>query len=266
VVDPLIYRHLIRAQLRGQARYRLSFAIDLASTALITSLDAATIFILYRVTRSLGGFGFTEAFLITGLASVSFNLCDLIVGNVERLRTYVRTGLLDAILVRPRAVLAQLLVVDFTFRRAGQVLQSLVVLGVAVAIAPVHWTPARVLLLVLTPITGAVFFMGLFVSGATVAFYWIESGEFANAFTYGGRQFSTYPITIYSGLFRRIFAYGVGFAFVAYHPSLWLLGRPDPLGGPAWLGWCTPLVAAASVGLAALLWRTGVRHYRSAGS
>jgi ABC-2 type transport system permease protein len=266
VADPLTYRHLIGAQLRAQAQYRLSFAIDLASTAVISSLDAATIFVLYRVTRSLGGFGFAEAFLVTGLASAAFNLCDMIVGNVERLRTYVRTGLLDAILVRPRAVLAQLLVADFTFRRAGQVLQSLVVLGIAVSIAPIHWTAARVLLLVLTPFAGAVFFMGLFVGGATVAFYWIESGEFANAFTYGGRQFSTYPITVYSGLFRRIFAYGLGFAFVAYYPSLWLLGRPDPLGGPAWLGWCTPLVAAASAGLAAVLWRTGIRHYRSAGS
>jgi ABC-2 type transport system permease protein len=266
VADPLAYRHLIRAQLRAQAQYRVSFAVDLASTAVITALDAATVFVLFRVTRSLGGFGFAEAFLMTGLASVSFNLCDLGVGNIERLRSYVRTGLLDAVLVRPRAVLAQLVVTDFTFRRTGQVAQSLAVLGVAAAIAPVHWTAARVVLLVLTPIAGAVFFAGLFVSGATVAFYWIESGEFANAFTYGGRQFTTYPITVYGGLFRRIFAYGLGFAFVAYYPALSLLGRTDPLGGPAWLGWCGAPVAAGSAGLAALLWRTGIRHYRSAGS
>jgi len=113
---------------------------------------------------------------------------------------------------------------------------------------------------------GAVFFMGLFVGGATVAFYWIESGEFANAFTYGGREFTTYPMSVYGKLFRRIFGYGLGFAFVSYYPTLVILGRSDPLGSPAWLGWCTPAAAAASAGIAFLLWRTGIRHYRSTGS
>jgi len=104
------------------------------------------------------------------------------------------------------------------------------------------------------------------VATATVAFWWIDSGEFANGFTYGGRDFTSYPITVYSGFFRRVFAYGLGFGFVAYHPTLGLLGRPDPLGLPAWMAWSTPAVAAAACGLAALAWRSGVRHYRSTGS
>jgi ABC-2 type transport system permease protein len=63
-----------------------------------------------------------------------------------------------------------------------------------------------------------------------------------------------------------VFAYGLGFAFVSYLPALALLGRPDPLGVPGWLRWCSPLVALLAAGLAALFWRTGVRHYRSTGS
>ena len=38
-------------------------------------------------------------------------------------------------------------------------------------------------------------------------------------------------MTVYGRLFRRLFAYGLGFAFVAYYPALALLGRPDPAGG-----------------------------------
>jgi ABC-2 type transport system permease protein len=121
-------------------------------------------------------------------------------------------------------------------------------------------------LVVLTPLLVAAFFMAWFVATATVTFWWVESGEFSAAFTYGGRDFTGYPITIYSGLFRRTFAYAFGFAFMGYYPTLLLLGRPDPLGGPAWLGWGTPVVAAAAVGLAAAAWRVGVRHYRSTGS
>jgi ABC-2 type transport system permease protein len=63
-----------------------------------------------------------------------------------------------------------------------------------------------------------------------------------------------------------LLAYGVGFAFVAYYPALLLLDRSDPLGGPAALGYAAPLAAVILAGAAALLWRTGVRHYRSTGS
>ena len=267
MADVLVtYRRLVAAQVRAQAQYRLSFVVDVLGSAATTFADLATILVFFRVTSSMGGFDLREAFLMASLACVAFQLADLVVGNVERVRLYVRTGLFDAILVRPRAVLPQLLVTNFTVRRVGAVLQGLVVLLVAAVLAPVHWTPARVALFLLSPIVGAVFFMGLFVGGATVAFYWTESGEFANAFTYGGREFTTYPMSVYSGLFRRVFGYGLGFAFVGYYPALVILGRPDPLGSPAWLGWCTPVAAAVSAGIAFLLWRTGIRHYRSTGS
>jgi ABC-2 type transport system permease protein len=121
-------------------------------------------------------------------------------------------------------------------------------------------------LVVTAPFSAALFFSGIFVGTATVAFWWIDSGEFANGFTYGGRDFTSYPVNVYSGLFRRVFAYSLGFAFVGYYPALALLGRPDPLGLPDWLAWCSPLVALLVAAVAALVWRTGVRHYRSTGS
>jgi ABC-2 type transport system permease protein len=251
---------------RAQAQYRASFAIDLTGSILLTLLDLLAVLVLFRVTRSLAGFDLHQAFVIATLSGLSFAIADFCVGNVERLGAFVRAGQLDALLVRPRSVLAQLIATDFAFRRVGQVIEGAVALAVACHLAHLHWTLARVVLLVLCPVCGAVFFMALYVAGATVSFYWTESGEFANAFTYGGRTLTAYPISVYGGLFRRIFGYAFGFAFVAYYPGLLLLGRSDPLGGPAWLGWCTPLVAALAVLLAAFSWRTGIRHYRSSGS
>jgi ABC-2 type transport system permease protein len=130
----------------------------------------------------------------------------------------------------------------------------------------IHWWAGAVVLAVLAPAASALFFGALYVAGATVAFWWIESGEMAYAFTYGGRDFTSYPATVFGGFFRRLFAYGFGFAFVAYLPALALLDRPDPLGVPGWLHWCSPPIAMIAAGFAALFWRTGVRHYRSTGS
>ena len=94
----------------------------------------------------------------------------------------------------------------------------------------------------------------------------IDSGELGSAFTYGGRDFASYPVPVYSGWFRAVFAYARGFGFVAYQPALALLGRADPLGLPAWAGFISPVVALVAAGAAAVVWRAGIRHYRSTGS
>jgi ABC-2 type transport system permease protein len=257
---------MVAAQMRSQAQYRVSFAIDVIGSVLFGVLDIASVLVLFRVAPTLGGFAFAEVFLMAALAGSAFAAADLAVGNVERLRVYVRSGLLDALLVRPLGALAQLTAMDVAARRVGRVVFGVAMLAVAVAHAPLALTPLHLALLVVTPLAGAVIFAGIFVATATVAFWWIESGEIANGLTYGGLNFTQYPITIYGALFRRLFAYTIGFAFVAYYPALALLDRPDPLGGPAFLGYAAPLVAAVVAAGAALMWRTGVRHYRSTGS
>jgi ABC-2 type transport system permease protein len=261
-----IYWRLLGAQVRSQTSYRASFVLDLLGQMVAPIIDLFAILAMFRVTRTLSGFTAPDVLVMFGLAATSFALADVAVGNIEKLRDYVRQGLLDAVLVRPLPVLGQLLALDFTARRLIRILVGSGVLVAACARADVAWTPARVAVVILAPVSGAVFFASVFVGAATVAFFWIDSGEFANGFTYGGRDFTSYPVNVYSGLFRRVFAFSLGFAFVAYYPALILLGRRDPLGLPDWFAWASPLVSLAAGLLAALAWRFGVRHYRSTGS
>lgn len=260
------YRHLLRGQVRSQTAYRASFAVDLVSNLWATVADVVTVLVLFRVTTSLAGFSLAETMVMVGLSACGFALADLATGNIERLRHYIRTGLLDTLLVRPLRALPQLLLMDLGLRRLSRVGVGAAVLAVALSAAQVEWTPARLALAGLAPLAGALFFGAIHVAGATVAFWWVESGEVANSLTHGGRELTSYPVTVYGSVFRRIFGYGLGFAFVAYYPALVLLGRPDPLGLPGWVGWVSPAVAAPAVAAAALLWRTGIRHYRSTGS
>jgi ABC-2 type transport system permease protein len=260
------YLALLRGQARSQASYRSSFLMDLVGNVGATLFDVLTVLVLFRVTRRLGGFDLRDAMVVVGLSTSAFATADLVVGNIERVRQYVRTGLLDAVLVRPLGALPQLLLMDVPLRKVSRALFGLAVLVVALAAAHITWTPARAALVVVAPLAGVVFFGSIFVAAATVAFWWIDSGELGNAFTYGGRDFTAYPITVYSGWFRLLFAYGLGFAFVAYYPALALLGRTDPLGLPGWVGWASPGVAAIAAVGAAAAWRAGIRHYRSTGS
>ncbi|SCL37774.1 ABC-2 type transport system permease protein [Micromonospora rhizosphaerae] len=260
------YRALLRGQARSQTTYRTSFIVDLVGNVGATLFDVVTVLVIFGVTRELGGFTLREALVIVGLSSCGFATADLLVGNIERLPRYVRTGLLDAVLVRPLGALPQLLLMDLPLRKVSRAIFGLAVLVVALASAGIHWTPGRLALALVAPLAAVVFFAAVFVATATVSFYWIDSGELANSITYGGRDFTSYPVTVYGGWFRALFAYGMGFAFVSYHPALALLGRADPLGLPAWVGWAAPGVALVAAAVAAVAWRVGVRHYRSTGS
>jgi ABC-2 type transport system permease protein len=266
VGEPRAYAALLGAQFRSITSYRASFVVELITNIGSTGLDVLTVLVLFRVTRTVAGFTLPEAVLMVSLSACGFVLADFTVGNIDRLKTYVRSGMLDAVLVRPLGTLGQLLVMDLPLRKALRLLFGVAVLAVALRINHIDWTPARVVLIVVAPLAGAVFFGAIFVLSASLAFWWVDSGEIGSAFTYGGRDFTSYPVPVFGGWFRAVFAYGLGFGFVAYQPALALLGRADPLGLPAWSGYLSPLVALVAAGIAAAVWRTGIRHYRSTGS
>ncbi|WP_433829126.1 ABC transporter permease [Actinoplanes sp. CA-015351] len=260
------YAALFGAQTRSVLSYRTSFVVELFGNMGATVFDVITVLVLFRATPQVGGFTLAQAVLMVGLSSAGFALADMLVGNVDRLKTYVRAGTLDAVLVRPLPALPQLLLMDLPLRKALRVVFGFTVLTGAVVMNDIDWTPARVVLIVVTPLAAAAFFGSIFVISATLAFWWVDSGEIGSAFTYGGRDFTSYPITVYGAGFRGLFAYAMGFGFVAYQPALALLGRADPLGLPAVAGYLSPLVALAAAAVAACVWRTGIRHYRSTGS
>ena len=51
------YAQLLTAQVRSQTQYRFSFTLDLVFSTLLTGLDLITVWVLFAVNDSLGGFG-----------------------------------------------------------------------------------------------------------------------------------------------------------------------------------------------------------------
>ena len=263
---PGAYLALVRSRVAAQASYRTSFVIELASQVLLIVVEFAEVYVVFHQVRSLGGFDFAEVTLLYGIAVCSFGLADLTVGHVDRLPFYLRNGTFDAFLLRPLSALGQLVTSDFALRRLGRVVTGLVVLAVATVVADVSMTPAHVLLLLTTPVAGALIFGSVFVATSTVGFFVTEGAEFANAFTYGGSYLASFPFTVFGRVIRRFFTFVVPVSFVAYLPALALLDRDDPLGLPTWLSWCGLPVSLLTATAAMALWRNGLRHYVGAGS
>jgi ABC-2 type transport system permease protein len=260
------YRALLGSRVRSQTAYRRSFILDLVGSTGMTVIGFVEIYVIFTNLTVLGGVDFNAALAIYALAHLSFSLADMLVGHLDTLPTYVRAGTLDAFLLRPLPVLAQLVTSDFALRRLGRIVTGSALLALALVRAAPHWTVAKVALLVLCVPAGVATFAALFVIAGAVQFWLVEGVEFANAFTFGGGYAAGYPASVFALPLRMLFAFVVPAAFVAYLPVLILLDLPGPPGLPAWLGWCAPAAAAAAWLVALLSWRAGLRHYTGAGS
>ena len=265
MADRVLLR-IVASRIRSQLAYRTSFALHVVAQLIGQGIELVAILVVFTQVTSLGGFDRDEVVLMYALAATAFGLADLSVGQVEELPTYIRTGELDVLLLRPLGTLVQILSADIALKRVGKVVTGLAVLAYAYATSGIDWTPLRVLVAATAPLCGAVIFGAVWVAANTVSFWVVDGREVANSVTYGSNFATSYPITVYGPWLRRVLCFAVPGAFVAYFPALALLGRPDPLGFPLWLQYAPPLVAALAVGGAALVWRTGVRRYQGTGS
>ncbi len=261
-----IYVRLVDARIRAQLQYRLSFAINLVGAGLVSFLDFLAILIIFQQVDALGNWSAAEVALLYAVASISFAITDLVIGHLDLLPKMIREGEFDLILIRPLGSLFQVVAADFSLRRLGKAFQGTVVLVVALAHLDVEWSAGRVTMLGVAIAAGAVIYAGVWVAFSTITFWLIDSQEVANAFSYGGNFVAQYPVNIFGPWLRRLVLFVVPIAFVSYFPALYVLDKEDELGLPSVLQFASPVVAAATVVVAGLVWRTAVRHYRSVGA
>jgi ABC-2 type transport system permease protein len=249
---------------RAAWAYPASFIMLAVGNGLITGLDFVGLWIMFSHLNDLKGFTLAEVAFLYGAGSVGLGIADTLIGSVERIGTYVRTGRLDQMLTKPVPLLVQVCADQFTLRRLGRITQAVIVFGWASTY--VDWTPLRVLVAASMIVSGAAVFFGLFVGFSCIQFWTTDATEFANAFTYGGATVTQYPLSIFPREVLVALTFVIPVAFVNWYPALFVLGRDDPFGMPQWLQFASPLAAVVTVALSLLAWRTGVRHYTSTGS
>lgn len=260
------YRLIAAMGLKSSLAYRASFAVTAFGNFAGSALDFVAILLMFTRVDALGGFSLPEVAFLYGTSATAFGITDLVMGSTERLGRRVRDGTLDALMVRPVPVLAQVAADQFALRRLGRILQGALLLGYAIAAVDVDWTPARIVLLPVMLLSGAAIFASVFVAAAAFQFWSQDATEVQSAFTYGGTTLLQYPPNLFAKDLVRGVIYVVPLAFVNWLPALYVLGRPLPDGLPDALAFCSPAVALLCCCLAGTAWRAGVKSYRSTGS
>ncbi len=263
-----LYRRLIGVQIRSQMQYRASFFVEIAGTGLIALLEYASLALVFARFETLKGWTLGQVAFLFGIAEVSFGMMDLIFSGFDPsyFGQFVRRGRFDQLLLRPINITLQVLGSKFMLRRIGKILVGVGIVFSAVGMNPIDWTPLKVLLTTIVVVSQVAFFGGLFIIGATITFWTVESIEVINIFTYGGTYMISHPMHIFPRTLRHFFTYVIPAAFLNYYPALYILELADPFNMPSIAPFLAPLAGIWMLGIALAFWRFGIRNYQSTGS
>jgi ABC-2 type transport system permease protein len=259
------YRTVLASRLRAQLQYPVSFGFDVVQAALGFLFGLVEVLGIFHNVPVLADLDVRAALLVYGLAAAGFGLANAVTGQLDTIPTYIRTGTLETMLVRPQPVLAQILTSDVTLRRIGASLVGAGTLAVALPLNHVAWTPAKVALVVVTPLVGGLLFAALFLAAGALQFWLVDAAEVTSAFVYGGNYAAAYSAGVFPLPLRLFVVFAVPVSFAAYLPAAAILGLPGPPGAPGRLGWAAPAVALLVWFAAMRLWALGLRHYTGAG-
>lgn len=256
-----LYLHYMSMNIRSMMQYKASFFLSMLGQFLVSFNVFLGIFFMFRRFSVVEGFSYSEVLLCFSIVLLQFSFAEMFARGFDTFSGTVKSGEFDRILVRPQNEILQVLGSKFELTRIGRMLQAIVMFIYGIQNSGVRWSPLKVVTVVFMLAGGTAVFSALFLIYAALCFFTLEGLEFMNVFTDGAREFGKYPVGIYGKKMLLFTTFVVPYALIQYYPLLYVLGRRTSA-----LYMLLPLIACLFLVPAFLLWKFGVRHYKSSGS
>jgi len=258
-----LYCKYIALLLKSQLQYKASFIMTIFTQFLTPFTAFAGIYLLFERFGSIDGWNVYEVFLCFAVIGASFAISTCFARGFDSFPDMVKNAGFDRVLVRPRGTIIQVLGSGFDIKRLGHLIQAVIVLIIAISGVNILWSMIKVLTLINMIIGGTCIFAGIYMLQATFSFWTIEGLEVANILTHGVKEYASYPLSIFPKWITYFFTFIIPFGCVNYLPLQSLLDRID---GNQAVYMLLPLLGIVFIFPCLILWRFGIKHYRSTGS
>ena len=256
-----LYFRCLGQQMKAILAYEADFVVMLFSAVIVQIAGFLFIWTIFQRIPTINGWTMWQVVMMYALIFVTEGVGSLFFEGTWRLSNLVYTGQFDQMLVRPLSPIVQVLANAVGFNGLGNIVTGLVLIVIGILNTPVHWTPGRLLMLVILVASAATIRVAINLGSAASAFWIKAPWSMVPMFVHQLGEFAKYPITIYSVAVQALIVIAVPFAFVSFFPTAFIFGVE------AWSiqGLLTPLVAIYSVVIAVWLFRVGLRRYESSG-
>lgn len=256
-----LYLHYVSINILCMMQYKTSFLLTAIGQFLVSFNVFLGIFFMFQRFSKVEGFTYSEVLLCYAIILLEFAFAEMTARGFDTFSGMVRSGDFDRVLVRPQNEIVQVLGSKFELTRIGRIIQAVVMFAYGVIKSDVNWNLPKIGAILFMLIGGTAVFSSLFLIYAALCFFTLDGLEFMNVFTDGAREFGKYPIGIYGKKMLLFATFIIPYALIQYYPLLYILDRRSSI-----LYMLLPLAACWFLIPALLLWRFGVRHYKSSGS
>lgn len=256
-----LYLRYFSIHMRSVMQYKISFLLTTIGQFLVSFNVFLGVYFMFMRFNKVKGYSYSEALLCFSIILVEFSLAECFARGFDAFSSMIGNGEFDRIMVRPRSEILQVLGSKIEFTRIGRMLQAIVMFVYGILNSNIQWSFDKILTIIFMMVGGAVVFTGIFIIYAALCFFTLEGLEFMNIFTDGAREYGKYPISIYGKRVLQICTFLIPIALVQYYPLLYLLDR----NAKQWYMFL-PLLAIAFIIPSYMLWKIGLKHYKSTGS
>lgn len=257
-----LYIKFVAQFLKVLMEYRADFFIGLAGCFVTQATGLAFLYIVFQKIPTLNGWTFNQMLFIYAFAQLPRGFDHLITDNLWLLsRRLIVTGEFDRYLLRPINPLFHLISEVFQTDALSEIIIGIVLLIYSVVKLNLSFSLIDGVLLLFATFCGTIIYASIKLFFSSFAF-WIKFSQSILFVNYVLNDFSKYPISIYGKPIRIILTFIIPFAFTAFFPAGYFVGKVDMLtafGG-------TFLAAGISFFIAYTTWCMGIRIYESAGN
>lgn len=252
---------LLKINVQQELAYRSETVVNLLLSLMWLGWDLLSLSIIFSNTPSLGGWGPGEVIALLGV----FRLVNTLMGaliwpNTERFNTGVRDGSLDYLLLQPVNSLFLISFSRIILWRAWDVVLGLGLIVYGLGQSQAIGSPLNVALFVLLMASGAAIIYSLWI--VMIAFtFWFTKFDNNVTILQALLEAGRYPATVYPPWLRMIVTFVVPVAVATTVPLQALRGDLA-----LWQIGVFLAVSAASVWVAARVWRAGIKRYSGASS
>lgn len=242
-------------------QYKVSFLLMIIGRFLLAFCELIAIKFLFYGFTQIKGYTYGDILLCFAVIQMSFTFAELFGNGFKVFSGMVRSGEFDRMMLRPCSLILQVMGSRFEVGRTGPLLTAFFTLVLGIRHSQVTWNLMTVWTIAAMTIGGTLLFIGLFVLEASFCFFSIEDTSLINVLTYGAKTHGKYPIDIYGKGILRFCTYVIPYTLIQYYPLQFLLGKTR-----SWyLAFC-PLGIVVFLLFCYLIWRFGVKNYKSCGS
>lgn len=257
----ILYLKYISIHVKGLMQYKTSFFLTTLGQFLISFNVFLGVYFMFLLFKQVNGYSFTDVLLCFSIILIQFSLAECFGRGFDGFASIIGNGEFDRIMVRPRNEIIQVLGSKFELTRIGRMAQAFVMFAYGINKSSIVWDLRKVITLIFMLIGGVAVFFGLFLIYAALCFFTIQGLEFMNIFTDGAREFGKYPVNVYGKGVLLFCTYVIPFALFQYYPLLYILGKTTNS-----VNIFLPIISVLFLIPCFLVWKNGVRHYKSTGS